>query len=388
MLACYSCSTYAFGMERTPSPEEVHLSPHLRDPEEWQEILKDNDLLHRFNELVNLTQANLDTTVYPWAADRIDVAMRWQHAVELLGNTARSYMHPLFLQKNGGGWLDEVRVKQVLDAVPYRQRGGDEVYLENALILTHSLALQQQDKKRGLVTDLCVLNNIRDMQNPEVLDFFTKRFDLRDFAEPNDTVIGNMTVEEYGHLTEDERNELYNRVHRLAFSDKFGGDYGWASPPQMQRYLDEMDTLYNYSKIVRYGTADNDEIFKIRNERKVLEIAQLRQERPDFGKLPDDFKVLPNELKRLIQSMFMYFDSMRDRFEDLSIDTYSMGEMGYSEEDLDSLKSAGILVDEQTYMSPVGPIWSYKVSKPYYEHWVARFYPPGVEPQEVKQPIV
>ncbi len=359
-------------MERQPK-SEIILSPHVRFAEDWQETLKDNELAARFNDLIGFTQESVSGSDYPWIHDRKEVGMRWQHLVNLLGDAARSHSHPLF--RRGQGWCDEERTAQVLEPIDYRS--FDASFIENALILTHSLAVQQkQSTSPGLSVSLNILNNMDDMKDPELVDFFTKSFDLRDLAEPTDTLIDEMTLEDFKNLTKEKREGLIDQLFEMAFkTEEYGNGYGWSRPPQKQKYLDERSKLIEYSDLVEYGTAETSEIEQILDERKTAEIARLRQERPDFGKKPDDFESLPDNLKTCVTSMFEYFDHMRERYNVIGIDTHSMNRMGFTNGDLESLKHAGILINEEQSLMPDGYMWSYLLSQPYYECWVSRHYP-------------
>jgi hypothetical protein len=198
-------------------------------------------------------------------------------------------------------------------------------------------------------------------------------------AEPNDTVIGNMSLEDFKALDEGKRKELLDYLLGLVFDSKeYGSGYGWSRPPQKQKYLAERDRLHEYATLIEFGTVDSSEIERILDERKYVEIARLRQERPDFGKIPDDFEALSKDLKVCVNSMFAYFDEMRARYQIISIDTHTMANLGLEDKDLTGLKETGILIDEKIEPMPDGYVWSYKLAPAYYECWVSRHYP--VEP--------
>ncbi len=223
---------------------------------------------------------------------------------------------------------------------------------------------------------LNIINNCEDNQQPELVAHFTHTFDIRDMAEPTDTIIGDMTVEDFKALSTQERRELIDHLFELVFkTENYGDGYGWLQPPQKQKYLTERNQLIDYEKLVEYGTTDSSEINQILDERKANEITRLRQERPGFGKIPDDFETLPEHLKICVKSMFMYFDEMRERFNVIGIDTNSMGNLNFNDADLEGLKKAGILIDEEAITMPEGYGWSYTLAPPYYECWVSRHYP-------------
>lgn len=340
----------------------------------WQELAGDDELMQRLHMLVDWTQAHVDPSEHPWVADRADVMFRWQHTVELTGRIARTSSHPLF--SKGGGWSDKERVREVLAPIAYRS--FEASFVENALLLTHALTITQQEiVEPGLSIRLNLTNNRSTNQNPEYADMYTTILDLRDMAEPTHSVIGAMTLEEYGQLSVEERKALRKRLFDLQFNtEDFGKKYGWSDPPQKQRYEDERNRLDEYAQLLEFGTTDRTDINSIREQRKAAEITKLRTERPDFGKLPKEYQVLSDEAKGLVGYLFEYFDEMRDSFEEIFIDTYSLGNtLGFTEKDLDRLKAAQVLIDEKPVLFPDGYRYVYKLATAYYECWVSRHYP-------------
>jgi hypothetical protein len=364
-------------MEKQQPPADALFAPTLQYPEQWQEVYKDDDLTARFDALVGLTQGSVDVAEYPWAADESDVRHRWQHLVEYIGDAARSIGHPLFSQ--GLGWVDEARVADVLGTIDFRS--FDASFVENALILTHSLMMSDQSApSNGLTVFMNTLNNIKDCKNPELVAAFTKSYDLRDMAEPTETLIGDMTVEEFGAMDETVRDGLNEALFELVYRDhEFGNGYGWFFTPQKDRFYAEREKLITYEKLIEFGTSDEEEIREILDQRKADEVERLRQEWPDFGKLPESFEDLSDELKRCVAAMFEYFDDMRERYEIISIDTHTMSHMDFTDALLNQLKAAGVLTDEKPIITPGGWLWLYKLAEPYYECWVARHYPASEE---------
>lgn len=336
-------------------------------------MLADEDLAHRFDELVGLTQEHLSAADYPWAENRQEVGMRWQHVIETLGACATSYSHPLFSERVG--WADKERVDKVMKPINYRS--FDASFIENALILTHSLAIMQnQSNEPGLSVDLDI-NHVSNYE-PEMADLWIKRIDLRDMAEPTDTVIGNMTLEEYQALSKDAIEELTTKLFDLKHgTEEFGNCFNlFTETPQKRRYQREIHKLDDYAKLTDYGTTDAGEIRKICDQRKAYEIAQLRDARPDFGKEPEGYHALDETTKRQVLYLFEYFDNTRDPFEGIGMDKYSLfSTLDFTEEDVSKLVDNEVLHHEKIALRSGSMLDTYRLATDYYECWVGRHYP-------------
>ena len=376
-------------MEREPQ-EKLIIPNTVQYPEEWQTVFEDEDLYTRLSELVDYTQANVDIVDYPWATDRQAVSNRWLHLCEVLGHEGGSHGHPA-LSHDGFGWGDEIRKAQVLEPVRYRSLTAS--LPERALIYAHSLAVEQQETgEAGFTIKWCTINSMHSMQDPELVEGFTEVYDIRDFDEPTETVIGDMAFEDYTKLTSEEVSALWADIkarHDSYWATKHGhgfSGYGFTGTPQQNRYKREASTLTDYAKLNEYGTTQESEISGQQDDRKAAEIAQLRLERPDFGNVPEDYAELSQDVKESVTAVFGYFDDMRDPYEVPTIDTYSLGStIGFKDADLQALVTADILVryEDGDYVSPDGKLYTFKLSDRYYELWVSRHYPIKTEQHDV-----
>ena len=361
-------------MKQLPQPDHA-ISPHVSDLEGWHSTLADGYLSSRFSELVEWTHDQADAESLPWVENRDDVSMRWQHGAMMIGHIASQHGHPLF--SHGRGWTDTGRVAEVLDPIDYRS--FDASFVENALVLTHSLAVVQGEiETPGISVILNIENTKYDDPDHVPYKHNIAVVDLRDMSEPTDTVVGDMSLDEYQSLSAAERGEVSERLRSAAGElIEHGRGYGINWTPQQGKYFDERLQLNSFSMITEYGTDDNGKIEDILDRLKAHEIAQKRREQPDFGKLPDGYESLPERTQESIAGIFDYFDSMRDPFDDVRIDKYSLGRMGFEDSDLEELIKNGILVDEGESLQLSGTYLSWGLAQPYYEHWVSRQYPAG-----------
>ena len=353
--------------------DEVYISPTVEYSDLWHEALADDDLRERFNSLVRLTQKSADSTAHPWVLDDNAVAARWQHLVVAVGDAGETISHPLFRSKD---WSDAARVEQVLGQISTRDEAGS--FIEKALILTHSLISSVPIiDVSGLSVSLDTSMTIKDSKDPSLGANLARTFDLRDMGEPTLTVLGDMTLEEFQSLNETQQAELGAQLSDLwSATHNYGNGYGWEGTPQQKRFRRERMRLQEYRNLTIYGTNVESEIQRIRHERKAAEIAQLRTERPDFGKEPDDWESLSERAKDCVHVLFDYFDEMRLPFELIDIDTYSLGQtLGFTDSDVQILRDSGVLVGGEPFLSPGGVLYSFKLAAPYYESWVSAHYP-------------
>ena len=319
---------------------------------------------------------HVDSREHPWASNREDVARRWQHAIEVAGTIAQQHSHPLL--SHGEGWVDQAHTARVLEPIDFRSIEAS--FVENALILVHSLVLYQFEVgEQGLSVRLNTSNS------PEWSEYDIHFIDLRDMSEPTDTVIGNMTVEQYVALSEAERTLLQDTLQQRLQRDRFSTLIGFAWPPQQARYYKEMRQLESYALRAEFGTDNNEEIYTIRDQLRAHEVAQIRREQPNFGIQPDTLEALSDDDLDAICSIFEYFDQTRDPFdENPHIDEYSLGRMGYESTDMESLVTDGILIDNGLVFDISGYLQSYTLSQPYYEYWVSRHYPDADEEEVIE----
>jgi hypothetical protein len=350
---------------------DAYIVPGVRRQDDWERAFEDEAVVARFNELVDWTAAAASEE-YPWAYDRRDIAGRWQLMISALASEAGANGHPLFEQ---GRWGDEKFAQQVLESVEHRHN-PDAGFAEKGIALAHSLAIAHGESEiPGINIKYCSLINSWDMEKPELVEYFTSIYDLRDFGPAEHTVIGELDYNGYRALSEEQRQELRDRLQVAYDTPKHGKRYGWLmDSPQMNRYEAEAERLSEFYRLDKYGTVKDDEIDVIRDDRKAAEIARAKAERPDFGKTPDGWAELPERLREITAGIYGYFDDMRDRFEIPRIDTHTLGHMELKDEELQALIDKGILVNEQSGPSPGGFLYSWELSTPYYEAWVANQY--------------
>jgi|GEM_PF-2490317 len=372
-------------MESLNTPHDAYVPSYLRDHEEWAKILEKPYYRALLEDLIGWTQANADADEHEWVTDRDEVARRWVYLSENLASSAGSHSHPIYRRGSWGydkEWEDDAMAAIDMPDEPFESRG------EAGLVLARSLVFNSGVGDNGLSVAFYHSNTHPDRTEPDIVAAFTTTYDLRDMSAPTVSVLGDMTADDYALLDEASMESLGRRLEEAADEiTNFGINYSWINDmtPQQRILWDESFKLREFHDLYVYGTTKNDEIWQIRHERKAEEIAKLREERPDFGKVPDEFEALPGKVRESIVGMFMYFDQMRDPFEDISIDTHTLGHMEMSEKRLRKLIDAGVLENPQTAVSLGGPLIRFDLCKPYYEAWVSRHYLPETDDEDVSE---
>jgi hypothetical protein len=352
-------------MEKEPR-QEYTLAESLWHPEQWQEALARPEYTALFDELVGTTQQNISPEQVPWVTDPNEVTHRWQYLVEKLGHAANSHGHPVFddgarfWKKDIVGFLNKDIVYPV---------EGERTFVEAALILTHHYAVRTGD---ATTAGLSVTTHYRS--SPEFTWPEPDIFDLRDMHEPI-SVMGTLSLEDFALMSEAEQEGVWEKIKEVNNGERFGYGGGWFPTPQMSAFIEDQGVYNEYQQLIKYGTNDKDEIRKQYDERKQQVITELRSQNSEFGKIPESYAGLTKRTKECVVVLFEYFDYQRDRWDHISIDTYSMGNYGLNTQNLKQLIAKEVLVNERQVISPTGWLHEYDLAQDYYECWVARHYP-------------
>jgi len=200
-----------------PSSAETYVAPSALYPDAWHGLFKGElpDHLNVFSALVRLTTALEPTGKTTWIRNEQNVARRWQHVIEGLGNTALRYNHPSFegIYHEDGAEIVRTTLEYIPDHIEVQGMGKP------------GLAISF-DKRPGDPL-------------PEVLD-------LRDMHEPV-KVLDDMSFETFQALTDKQRLDMRREI--LAWRNaRYHGTTGMTSAiPQIRVSMDEYASLIDYT---------------------------------------------------------------------------------------------------------------------------------------------
>lgn len=131
----------------------------------------------------------------------------------------------------------------------------------------------------------------------------------------------------------------------------------------------EVRVFENFTTWKKYGIPDRNVTYDELMVRMEDSVRSLLSNDPDFGLLNNDqYSKLTEKDKAMIHNLYSYFDTMRDPFEYLVIDDYSLYEtLGMQKADVESLLTNQVLqhIGESPLVANL-----YMLTEPFYDGWL------------------